>query len=132
RPGHLRVGIPESGPMDREAFVLANRLVGNTDGESGLECTLAGPRVEFTDERSMAVTGAEMPVTLNGAAAPRWQAFGVKAGDSLKLGFAKNGVRSYLAVSGGIDTPPSLGSRSTYLRGQMGGLGGRALKKDDR
>jgi antagonist of KipI len=132
RPGHLGVGIPESGPIDREAFILANRLVGNADGAAGLECTLAGPRVEFTDERGVAVTGAEMPVTLNGASAPRWQAFRVKAGDVLKLGFAKHGVRCYLAVSGGIDTPPALGSRATYLRGQLGGLGGRALKKDDR
>jgi len=132
RPGHLRVGIPESGPMDREAFVFANRLVGNQDGAAGLECTLGGPRVEFADERGVAVTGAEMPVTLNGATAPRWQTLRVRAGDILKLGFAKSGVRSYLAISGGIDTPPALGSRATYLRGQLGGLGGRALRRDDR
>src|SRR5262245_12792973 len=132
RPGHLRVGIPESGPVDRESFVLANRLVGNADGAAGLECTLTGPRMEFTDDRAVAVTGAEMAVTLNGAPAPRWEAFRVKAGDVLKLGFAKTGVRSYLAVSGGIDTPPALGSRATYVRGHLGGLDGRALRKDDR
>jgi antagonist of KipI len=132
RPGHLRVGIPESGPMDREAFVLANRLVGNPDEAAGLECTLTGPRLQFTDERGVAVTGAEMPVTLNGATVPRWETFRVKAGDVVKLGFAKNGVRGYVAVAGGIDTPPALGSRATYLRGQLGGLGGRAIKKDDR
>ena len=118
--------------MDRDAFVLANRLVGNPDRAAGLECTLMGPRVEFTDERGVAVTGSEMPVALNGTPVPRWRTFGVKAGDVLKLGFAKSGVRSYLAVSGGIDTPPALGSRATYLRGQLGGLGGRALRKDDR
>jgi allophanate hydrolase subunit 2 len=116
RPGHLRVGIPESGPMDREAFVLANRLVGNADGAAGLECTLMGPRVEFTDERGVAVTGAEMPVALNGATVPRWRAFRVRPGDALKLGFAKSGVRAYLAVSGGIDTPAALGSRATSRR----------------
>jgi antagonist of KipI len=132
RPGYLRVGIPESGPMDRDAFLLANRLVGNADGAAALECTLIGPRVEFTDERAVAITGAETPVALNGAEAPRWQAFGVKAGDVLKLGPARSGVRAYLAVSGGIDTPPALGSRATYLRGRLGGLGGRALRKDDR
>ncbi|HXJ77335.1 MAG TPA: biotin-dependent carboxyltransferase family protein [Candidatus Methylomirabilis sp.] len=131
RPGHLRVGIPESGPVDRGAFVLANRLVGNADGAAGLECTLTGPRVEFTDDRRVAVTGAEMPVTLNGAPVPRWEAFAVKAGDVLKLGFAKHGVRCYLAVSGGIDTPTVLGSRATYVRGQLGGLAGRGLRKDD-
>jgi allophanate hydrolase subunit 2 len=87
--------------------------------------------VEFTDARRVAATGADMAATLNGVEAPRWQAFRVKAGDVLKLGAAKNGVRAYLAVSGGIDTPPVLGSRATYPRGQLGGLGGRALKKGD-
>jgi len=132
RPGHLRVGIPESGPMDREAFVLANRLVGNADGAAGLECTLIGPRLEFTDERVVAVTGAGMPASLNGAEAPRWQGFRVKRGDVLKLGAAATGVRGYVAVSGGIDTPPALGSRATYLRGRLGGHHGRALRKGDR
>ena len=132
RPGHLRVGIPESGPVDREAFLLANRLVSNPDGASGLECTLMGPRLEFMDERAIAVTGADMPLTLNGGSVPGWQAFRVRAGDVLKLGSAKTGVRAYIAVSGGIDTPPALGSRSTYLRGQLGGLEGRALRKADR
>lgn len=132
RPGHLRVGIPASGPMDADAFVLGNRLVGNPDGAAGLECTLMGPRVEFTDARTVAVSGAEMPVTLNGREAPRWQALPVNAGDVLKLGSAKSGVRAYLALSGGIETPPTLGSRSTYVRGRLGGLAGRALKKGDR
>ncbi len=132
RPGHLRVGIPESGPVDREAFVLANRLVGNGDGAAGLECTLMGPRLQFTDERAVAVTGADMALTLNGGPVPSWHVFSVKAGDVLKLGSARTGVRAYVAVSGGIDTPQALGSRATYLRGQLGGLDGRALKKGDR
>ncbi len=131
RPGYLRVGIPGSGPMDRAAFVLANRLVGNADGAAALECTLIGPRLEFTDDRTVAVTGAEMAVTLNGAEAPRWQSFRVKGGDVLKLGPARAGVRAYVAVSGGVDAPPALGSRATYLRGQLGGLDGRALRKGD-
>jgi len=132
RPGQLRVGIPESGPVDREAFVLANRLVGNPDGAAGLECTLMGPRLEFADERVVAVTGADMPVVLNGAEAPAWQALRVRAGDVLKLGAARAGVRAYVALSGGVDTPPALGSRATYLRGRLGGLEGRALRKGDR
>jgi len=131
RPGYLRVGIPDSGPVDREAFVLANRLVGNPDGAAGLECTLIGPRLEFSDERAVAVTGADMAAVLNGTETPRWQAFRVKAGDVLKFGPARSGVRAYVAVSGGITTPPALGSRSTYVRGALGGLGGRALRKGD-
>ena len=131
RRGSLRVGIPPSGPMDREAFLLANRLVDNADDAAGLECTLIGPRIEFADARWVAVTGADMPVTLNGAAMPRWAGFEVKAGDVLRLGPARSGVRGYLAISGGIDTPPALGSRATYLRGQLGGFEGRALRKSD-
>jgi biotin-dependent carboxylase-like uncharacterized protein len=132
RPGYLRVGIPASGPLDREAFVLANRLVGNPDGAAALECTLIGPRVEFADARTVAVTGAECPVTLNGAEVPRWQSVRVAAGDALRLGPARSGVRAYLAVSGGIATPPALGSRATYVRGRLGGLDGRALRRGDR
>jgi antagonist of KipI len=125
------VGIPASGPVDREAFVLANRLVGNPAGAAGLECTLLGPRLEFTDERVVAVTGADMGPALNGAAVAGWQAFRVGPGDVLKLGMARTGVRGYVAISGGIDTPPALGARATYLRGQLGGLEGRALRRGD-
>lgn len=131
RRGWLRVGIPPSGPMDREAFLLANRLVGNAEDAAGLECTVTGPRIEFADARWVAVTGAVMPVTLNGAEMPRWAGFEVKAGDVLRLGPARSGVRGYVAVSGGINTPPALGSRATYLRGRLGGLEGRALRKGD-
>jgi antagonist of KipI len=132
RPGHLRVGIPASGPMDREAFLLANRLIGNPDGAAGLECTLIGARVEFTDERLVAITGADMAPTVDGAPVPAWQGLRVHRGDVLRLGPARSGVRAYLAVAGGIDTPPVLGSRATYVRGRLGGLEGRALRKGDR
>jgi biotin-dependent carboxylase-like uncharacterized protein len=132
RPGHLRVGIPASGPMDREAFLLANRLIGNADNAAGLECTLIGPRLAFTDERLIAITGADMAPLLNGAPAPTWQGLPVRAGDVLRLGPARSGVRAYVAVAGGIDTPPVLGSRATYVRGRLGGVEGRALRRGDR
>jgi antagonist of KipI len=131
RMGQLRVGLPRSGPMDREAFILANRLVRNSDNAAGLECTLMGPRLEFSDARWVAVTGADVPVTLDGAEQPTWTAFPVRAGGVLKIGAARAGVRSYLAVSGGLATPPALGSRATYLRGALGGIDGRALRKND-
>jgi antagonist of KipI len=132
RFGHLRVGIPTSGPMDRDAFVLANRLVGNPDDAAALECTLMGPRLELTDERLVAVTGADMTPTVNGAAIPMWEAVTVKAGDVLKLGAARAGVRAYVALAGGLDTPRVLGSRATYVRGRLGGIGGRGIRKGDR
>jgi antagonist of KipI len=132
RFGHLRVGIPTSGPMDREAFVLANRLVGNDDNSAGLECTLLGPRLEFTDARVVAITGADMAPTLNGAPTPTWESLTVQAGDVLRLGPVRRGVRTYVAVGGGIQTPLVLESRATYPRGRLGGLEGRALRKGDR
>ena len=131
RPGQLRYGIPPSGPVDRRAFVIANRLVGNDDHAAALECTLMGPRFEAHAACAIAVTGASMPVTVNGAEAPAWASVELKPGDVVKLGAARAGVRAYLALSGGIDVPPVLGSRATYVRGRLGGLEGRALRRDD-
>ena len=132
RFGQLRYGIPPSGPVDGFAFVLANRLVGNPDGAAGLECTLVGPRFEVSASCAVAVTGADMPVTVNGREAPGWTTLVLRPGDAVKLGPARSGVRSYVAFSGGLDVPPVMGSRSTYLRGRLGGLEGRALRKEDR
>jgi antagonist of KipI len=132
RFGQLRYGIPPSGPVDRYAFMLANRLVGNSDSAAALECTLIGTRFQVHVACAIAVTGAEMPVTINGSEAPRWSTVIVKSGDVVKLGAARAGVRSYIAFSGGLDVPAVMGSRSTYLRGGLGGLEGRSLRKDDR
>src|SRR6476661_2475495 len=112
RFGHLRYGIPPSGPVDRDAFVLANRLVENSDSAAALECTLIGARFQVHVACSIAVTGAEMPVTINGSEAPRWTSLMVKPGDVIKLGAARTAVRSYIAFSGGLDVPPVMGSRS--------------------
>ena len=103
RTGQMRYGIPPSGPVDRFAFVLANRLVGNPDGAAALECTLIGPRFEVDAPGAIAVTGADMPVTVNGAQAPRWATIALNAGDVVKLGPARAGVRSYIALSGGLE-----------------------------
>jgi antagonist of KipI len=131
RPGHGRLGIPPSGPLDRPAFVLANRLVGNPDGAAGLELTLKGPRLEAPAPCQVAVTGAEMGITVNGAAVPTWATISLRAGDVLACRMATAGCRAYLAVGGGIEVPLALGSRATYLRGRLGGLEGRALQKGD-
>jgi biotin-dependent carboxylase-like uncharacterized protein len=127
----MRYGIPPSGPVDRFAFVLANRLLGNPDTAAALECTLMGPRFELTAAGAIAVTGADMPVTVNGQDAPGWATIAVKSGDVVKLGAARTGVRSYVGFAGGLDVPLVLGSRATYLRGRIGGLQGRALRKGD-
>ena len=131
RTGQMRYGIPPSGPVDRFAFVLANRLVGNLDAAAALECTLIGPRFETTGDGAIAVTGAEMPITVNGEPAAGWTTIALKPGDIVKLGPARTGVRSYIGFAGGLDVPLVLGSRSTYLRGRVGGVEGRALRKGD-
>jgi antagonist of KipI len=131
RRGYLRYGIPESGPIDRTAFLLANRLVGNADDRAGLECTLQGPRLEILADGALAATGAEMALSVNDREAPAWRTVRVRAGDIVRLGPARTGVRGYLAFAGGLDLPPVLGSRATYLRGRLGGYNGRALRAGD-
>ena len=131
RPGYQRLGVPPSGPFDRPAFVVANRLVGNPDGVAGLELTLKGPRLEARRECLVAVTGAEMPITINDQPAPAWTALRLRPGDVLAFRLVTAGCRAYLAVAGGIDVAPALGSRATYLRGRLGGVEGRALQKGD-
>jgi len=131
RFGQLRYGIPPSGPVDVRAFVIANRLAGNPDGAAGLECTLMGPRFTVEAACAIAVTGAEAPVTINGSPAEPWATLALAPGDTVRIAAARAGVRIYVAFSGGLDVPPALGSRATYLRGRLGGLHGRALKRDD-
>lgn len=131
RPGYQRVGIPPSGPVDRAAFVLANRLVGNPDGAAALELTLRGPRLEVRQPLVVAVTGAAMGFTVNGQQAPQWTVVPLRPGDVVGFRMATEGCRAYLAVAGGFDTPVVLGSRSTYLRGRLGGIEGRPLQKGD-
>jgi antagonist of KipI len=117
--------------VDVRAFVVANRLVGNPDGAAGLECTLMGPRFTVEGVCAIAVTGGEAPVTVNGASAPQWATLVLKPGDTVRIGPARHGVRIYVALSGGADVPRVLGSRATYLRGRLGGLEGRALRRGD-
>jgi biotin-dependent carboxylase-like uncharacterized protein len=131
RFGLQRVGVPPSGPLDRAAFVVANRLVGNPDGAAALECTIKGPQLEVRHDAVVAVAGAPMGLTINGQDAPSWTAVRVRPGDVLAFQMAQAGCRAYLAVAGGIDVPLALGSRATYLRGRLGGQGGRALQKGD-
>ncbi|MDI6029221.1 biotin-dependent carboxyltransferase family protein [Corticibacterium sp. UT-5YL-CI-8] len=131
RPGHYHVGIPEGGGMDRFATRIANLLVGNQPGAALLEATFMGPELEFTQDATVAITGGELPPKLNGEERPTWESFPVKAGDRLSFGFLKGGARAYIAISGGVDVPVVLGSRSTYILGALGGYQGRTLKAGD-
>jgi biotin-dependent carboxylase-like uncharacterized protein len=131
RPGYYHLGIPLSGGMDRFALRAANMLVGNDEGAAVLEAVFMGPELEFATDAMVAVTGAELPPKVNGEERATWTSFKVKSGQVLSFDFLKKGARAYIAVSGGIEVPVVLGSRSTYALGALGGHEGRKLQADD-
>ncbi|KPB54504.1 Urea amidolyase-related protein [Pseudomonas coronafaciens pv. oryzae] len=132
RQGYWAVGVPPSGPMDSRALRQGNLLLGNAEGCAALEITMSGPLLRFNTDAVLAVTGAHIPITLDGEPCAMNTALLVRAGSTLALGtIAGAGVRSYLCVRGGLDVPDYLGSKSTFTLGQFGGHGGRALRAGD-
>jgi biotin-dependent carboxylase-like uncharacterized protein len=132
RTGHRASGLPVSGAMDRLALAAANVLAGNGPGAAAVELTLTGGSWRFETSALAALAGAELAAALDGVALPPWGSFLAPAGSTLTFGAARTGVRTYLAVRGGIAVPQVLGSRSTYTRARVGGLEGRALAAGDR
>ena len=124
RVGFWRVGIPPSGPMDSLVFRLANLLVGNPPGAAALEMQFTGPTLRFEAAATIALTGGDCGSTLDGAAVPQWRSLRVGAGQELRCPALRAGARAYLAIRGGIEKEPVLGSRATFPRG---GVGGEAL-----
>ncbi|HWI70463.1 MAG TPA: urea carboxylase, partial [Baekduia sp.] len=132
RTGLWQVGVPPSGPMDDRSFRLGNRVLGNPEGTPGLECTLTGPALRFTHATTICVTGADAPVTLDGAPVARYVPVAVPAGATLDVGTTDGrGLRVYVLLAGGIDVPEFLDSAATFTLGQFGGHGGRALRPGD-
>ncbi|MDO4321507.1 MAG: biotin-dependent carboxyltransferase family protein [Lachnospiraceae bacterium] len=131
RFGYQKSGIPCSGVMDQQAYRAANELLGNCHGEAVLEHTLIGGSYYFDSDTVIALTGADMAASLNGSPCPVGRPVPIRAGDTLSLGIAKRGCRTYLAAAGGFDVPPVLGSRSTNLKCGFGGYQGRALASGD-
>jgi biotin-dependent carboxylase-like uncharacterized protein len=131
RPGYYHIGIPISGGMDRLALRAANRLVGNPEDAAVLEAAFLGPELEFERDATVAVTGGELPPKVDGSLRPTWTSFKVKKGQTLGFAFLKAGARAYIAISGGVDVPLVLGSRSTYTLGALGGFRGRKLAAGD-
>jgi len=141
RPGYLSRGIPPAGAQDFYSLAIANLLVGNAltppplsrgdPGAAGLEMLVKGVTLRFPEETVIALAGADMAATVDGAPVERFKPVTVPAGGVLKCGTAKSGARGYLAIAGGIDVPLVIGSRATYVRGSQGGLDGRALRKGD-
>ncbi|HSE07577.1 MAG TPA: biotin-dependent carboxyltransferase family protein [Nocardioidaceae bacterium] len=131
RTGNYHLGIPPAGAMDQLSFRAANLLLGNEETAAVLECAIMGPELVFTEPAFVAVTGARMQPKIDGEEQPMDTVLEVDAGQTLALGFAAAGARAYLAVSGGLDVPEALGSRSTYALGSLGGLKGRPLQAGD-
>ena len=134
RTGYQRFGVSVSGAADRYALRLGNLLVGNDQRAASLEVTLGATVFEFSRATTFAVTGADLNPSLNGYTIPMWQTISAADGDRLALvapATTGSGLRAYVNVSGGIDTPPVLGSRSTHISGGLGGLDGGTLKSDD-
>ena len=131
RTGQRHLGVPSSGPADPLSMALANRLVGNPSLEAALETTLTGVTLEFRVSTTVAITGAVANCTLNGEAVRQHARIATHPGDVLNVGSAENGVRSYVAFSGGLIADEVLGSSSTYLTAGFGGYKGRVLEKAD-
>jgi len=129
RIGTLNLGFPPSGPMDSWSFRLANVLVENEPGAAALECQFLGPTLKFNSDRIIAITGANMSPKINGTPVPLWESLEVKKDQVLEMTFATVGARSYIAFSGGINTTPWLGSRSTFHKAGVGGIEGKAIQE---
>ncbi|MGD6816859.1 biotin-dependent carboxyltransferase family protein [Metabacillus sp. 113a] len=131
RYGFQKYGIIKSGAMDLYAHRMANILTGNPDDEATIEMTLLGPTIEFTEDAIIALTGGNLSPKISGQSIPLWRPVYVKAGAKLEFGAPVSGCRTYMAAAGGFKINPELGSRSTYLKAGIGGVGGRALKEND-
>jgi antagonist of KipI len=131
RAGYREFGVSLGGALDSFGLRVTNLLAGNDEGAAGLEITLGGLQLRFEDERVAAWCGGEFDVRVGSTALPAGHAAHVQAGERLKFGRPQTGCRAWLAVSGGIDVPVTLGSRSTDLRAGFGGHEGRALRDGD-
>jgi biotin-dependent carboxylase-like uncharacterized protein len=120
RPGWAHLGVPRAGALDRPAAELANRLVGNHGSAAVLETTLGGVAFTVSTPTTLAVTGAECVVSVSGRAVAFAEPVSVRAGQTVRVGRASSGVRSYVSVAGGIEVPEVLGSRSTDTLAHLG------------
>lgn len=131
RFGHHRIGLTTGGPLDAEAFNWANRLLDNPLNSTALEISIGGLVLESAVDTCLVLTGAEMPLKINGIEQDRWHAHQIKEGDRIEVGFSTQGARAYLAVSGGFQIEHNFSSTSTVTRESVGGLSGEKLQQGD-
>lgn len=131
RFGYRHLGVGVAGALDDYSARVGNLLVGNPENSAMLEITLQGPRLRFQQAVRIAITGAELDAHADGIAIPGWRPVDLPAGCDLVLGHCRRGARAYLAIAGGVQVTPVLGSASTDLRAGFGGLDGRCLTAGD-
>lgn len=131
RYGYQQYGIVVSGAMDQFAHRLGNLLVGNEPTSATLEVTMMGPKLQVLEDTVIAITGANLSVTIDNQPIEPWKSLFVKKGEILSFGKPEQGVRAYIAVMGGFEGEQVLGSKATYLKAKMGGIAGRELEKGD-
>lgn len=131
RAGHQRYGVAMAGAMDCFAHSLSNVIVGNDPDEASLEVTALGPTIMFKTANIFAITGAKFPAKLNGIPIENKRAYLAAAGSILEMGTAELGMRAYIAFAGGIEADEIMGSKSTFMKGGIGGIDGRNAKAGD-
>ncbi|MDQ2823978.1 MAG: biotin-dependent carboxyltransferase family protein, partial [Verrucomicrobiota bacterium] len=131
RTGFRQIGVSLGGALDPHALRVANLLVGNNESEAGLEITFGGLQLRFADERIVAWCGGQFDVRVGSRLLPAGHAALARADEELAIAQPKLGCRAWIAISGGIDVPAALGSRSTDWRAKFGGIEGRALRDRD-
>jgi len=131
RYGHHRIGLTTGGPLDPDAFHYCNRLLANEPDSTAIELSFGGGQFRATVDTFICVTGADMPLAINGRELPSWAVHPIAAGDDIQLGYAEHGCRSYLGVAGGFRVTPTFGSTSTVVRESIGGLNGAKLQAGD-
>jgi len=131
RYGQHRIGLTNGGPLDPGASQLCNRLLGNAADATVIEVSFGGLQLEVLDDTFICVTGARMPMQINGKDVARYEVHPVTAGDRVTLDFAESGCRAYLGVADGFEVAASFGSTATVVREHIGGLDGEKLSDGD-
>lgn len=131
RFGQSALGLTTGGAMDAPSARWANRLLGNNSNATLIECSVGGLQLRANCNSYIAVTGAGVPLTINGLVADLWTVHKIQQGDVIEMGMVSQGLRTYLAVAGGFNVAPQFGSVSTVLREGIGGLNGNKLQAGD-
>ena len=132
RRGYQHLGVPVAGPLDEVSHRIANRLVGNDESAAALEATILGPALRVERDAVVAVAGADLSATVDGAALPPGTARACRSGSEVRFGDRRTGARAYLAIDGGFAATPVFGSQATHIRSGLGGLSGGPLRAGDR